>query len=77
MADGLARWTNNRIRSGLNQVNMPHEPLQQVDSIVSARYSCPFSYKAAHDVMISPLPEFIREDQPALYGQVTALEYHQ
>lgn len=72
-ADCLSRWTNNKIRAGLHQVNIPYG---QKDGIVPARYTCPFFYKTAYDVLIKPLPDFVSEDRPAMYPEITAIEYH-
>ena len=75
-ADCLSRWTNNMIRAGLHQVNIPYEMLQQKDGTVPSRYTCPFFYKTAYDVLIRPLPEFVSESKPAMYPEIVAIEYH-
>jgi isopenicillin N synthase-like dioxygenase len=75
-ADCLSRWTNNKIRAGVHQVNVPYEMTQQKDGIVPTRYSCPFFYKAAYDVLVGPLPEFVSKEKPAIYDEITAIEYH-
>lgn len=74
-SDALQRWTNNFIRAGLHQVNLP-AGLKDADSgIVPTRYSYPFFLGPNFDASIGPLPHFVSDDNPANYEEMKYLQY--
>jgi len=75
-ADCLTRWTNNVIRAGLHQVNLPVHMKQMKDGTVPDRYTCPFFLKAGYGTSVGPVPAFISQKQLAAYDEITAIEYH-
>lgn len=74
--DTLQRWTNNLIRAGLHQVNIPPDLKRFTTGVVPRRLSYPFFLEADYDKSVGPLPQFVSEDHPAMYDEITSIQYH-
>ncbi|KAJ5837024.1 gibberellin 20-oxidase [Penicillium robsamsonii] len=70
-------WTNNVITAGIHQVTIPPEMKTRTEGRISARRSCAFFLKADGDASVAPLPQFVTQERPAAYSEMTALDYHQ
>ncbi|KAK9773830.1 hypothetical protein AB5N19_13896 [Seiridium cardinale] len=77
ISDTFQRWTNNDITPGFHQVSAPASHKANAESILPARHSCVFFFKASRNVSVSPLPEFVGADKPAEYDKITALTYQE
>lgn len=77
VSDTFQRWTNNVIRAGLHQVDIPPKMKGLEEGVCPDRYSSVFFFKAYRSTSVGPLPEFVTKDKPALYDECTALEYQQ
>ncbi|KAI9751562.1 MAG: electron carrier [Chaenotheca gracillima] len=77
ISNTFQRWTNDRIRAGLHQVNVPEEMKDQIEGICPDRYSSIFFFKADRNQSVGPLPAFVSSQTPALYKDITALQYQQ
>lgn len=83
ISDMLQRWTNNVIKAGVHQVSVPHSfksnGSERADSptegVIPVRHSVIFFFKPHRETSAGPLPEFVTEDNPAAYDEITALEY--
>lgn len=73
-SDTFERWTNGVIKAGLHRVTMPFD---EMTAMVPERYSCAFFAKASRETSAGPLPQFVTEDRPAMYDEITALEFQQ
>jgi isopenicillin N synthase-like dioxygenase len=74
ISDTLQRWTNNVIKAGVHQVSVPRV-LTMNEGIVPVRHSAIFFFKPDRETSAGPLSEFVTEDNPAAYDEITALEY--
>ncbi|RAK81169.1 isopenicillin N synthase family dioxygenase [Aspergillus fijiensis CBS 313.89] len=70
-------WTNNVLRPGVHQVTIPPTMKHLSSGKIASRRSCAFFLKADRDASVAPLPQFVTEERPAAYGEMTALQYHQ
>jgi len=71
-SDTFQRWTNDVVQAGLHQVTAP----STLDlDILPERYSSVFFFKAGREISVGPLPQFVNADRPAIYDEITALEY--
>ena len=77
ISETFTRWTNATVKAAVHRVEVaPH--LKDLESgIIPQRFSNAFFVKADRDVMVGPLHQFISEKKPALYDDMTALQYHQ
>lgn len=75
ISDTFQRWTNSVIRAGVHQVTVPPGMKDQEDGFCPDRYSGIFFFKAHRDKSAGPLPCFVTDDNPAMYDEITALEY--
>lgn len=75
VSDTFERWTNGVIKAGLHQVSPA--PGEKDKPMLSERYSCVFFAKASRNTSAGPLPQFITEDNPVHYDEITALEFQQ
>lgn len=80
ISDTFQRWTNDFIRAGVHQVwlpsDLPQEVLNNEKYVLPERRSTVFFFKAHRNAMVGPLSEFTTQTQPALYDNITALEFH-
>ena len=76
ISDTFQRWSNNVIRVGLHQVTNPPHLKGLTGGELPERYSSVFFMKAHRDVSVGPLPQFVGTDRPAMYSDITALEFH-
>ncbi|RAH69292.1 isopenicillin N synthase family dioxygenase [Aspergillus aculeatinus CBS 121060] len=76
ISETLQRWTNGRLPAAVHRVELaPHlKTLQQ--GLVPQRFSNAFFVKADREVSVAPLPQFLAPKTPALYEEMSALEYH-
>ena len=76
----MQRWTNDKLFGGLHRVAMP-EALKGTDGsndiIIPGRISIAYLYKAKKSVSVGPIADFVDENNPAKYPEMTGLEYHQ
>jgi isopenicillin N synthase-like dioxygenase len=77
ISDTFQRWTNGVIRAGLHQVSSPPAFKADKDGVLPERHSCVFFFKASRDTSVGPLPEFVSDERPAQYDEITALEFQQ
>ena len=77
ISDTFQRWTNNVIRAGLHQVDVPASMKGLDEGFCPDRYSNIFFLKADRDTSVGPLAEFVTKERPAAYDECTALEYQQ
>lgn len=74
VGDSLQRWTNDRLKSAYHRVTVPKTA--EEDSVIPSRYSIGFFAKPNSGVSLYPLPQFIGEDRPSKYKDLTVDEYH-
>lgn len=72
--DCLQRWTNDHIKAGLHRVVAPQLTCKD-NAIVPERFSLAFFLKAARHESAGPLPFFVDESHPALYDEITTLDF--
>ena len=77
ISDTFQRWTNDVIRAGLHQVDVPTSMKRVDEGVCPDRYSSIFFLKADRNTSVGPLAEFVTKDRPAAYDECTALEYQQ
>lgn len=88
VADTLERWTNGLIKAGIHRVVPPSALLardpglqggeaEKVHSMVSERRSAVMFYRASGGTSVGPMPEFVTIDRPALFEDITAIQYLQ
>lgn len=76
-SETLQRLTNDFIRAGLHQVNVPLTAKGRTEGNLPARYSVPFFFKASRAANVGPIHHFVTEDRPTSYPDMTALEFNQ
>ncbi|EKG12019.1 Major facilitator superfamily [Macrophomina phaseolina MS6] len=76
ISDTCQRLTNDVIRAGVHRVSLPAEMKDRTEGILPERYSSVFFFKASRDTNVGPLPQFVTEDRPAVYKDMTALQFH-
>ncbi len=74
-SDALQRWTNDAIKAGLHQVNVPANLMAASGGVVPRRLSYPFFLGPNFDASIGPLPHFVSEKCPAKYEEMKYLDY--
>ena len=77
ISNTFQRWTNDRIRVGLHQVNVPPSMKGKEEGVCPARCSSIFFFKTHRDTSVGPLPAFTNSSNPARYDDITALQYQQ
>lgn len=63
---------------------MPRSPVlhgadgvtESSEGVIPVRHSAVFFFKPHRETSAGPLSEFVTEDNPAVYDEITALEYH-
>ncbi|KAE8139830.1 Clavaminate synthase-like protein [Aspergillus pseudotamarii] len=80
VSDTFQRLTNDFIRAGVHQVSLPQNlssmPQNSSDHILPERHSTVFFFKAHRECMVGAIPDFVNEQNPAKYDNITALEFH-
>ena len=76
VADTLQRWTNNIVPAGLHQVTVPGDRRNEAGAILQERFSIAYFMKSNREESVGSLPEFVTEERPAEYEQVSAIDYH-
>lgn len=73
----LQRWTNGVLHAGLHQVTIPHDMKEtsQKDEVLPERYSIAYLFKAERQASAGPLAPFVTAERPAIYEDITALEF--
>ncbi|KND86888.1 Flavonol synthase/flavanone 3-hydroxylase [Tolypocladium ophioglossoides CBS 100239] len=77
ISDTFQRWTNDVIKAGVHQVTVPPTMKGLTEGLCQERYSGIFFFKAHRDTSAGPLPHFVTEKRPAVYDEITALQYQQ
>lgn len=79
ISDTFQRWTNGVIKAGVHQVSPPPTYCKSGTNkgMLPERHSCVFFAKASRDTSVGPLPQFVSDENPAQYDEITALEYQQ
>jgi isopenicillin N synthase-like dioxygenase len=77
VSDTLQRWTNDIISAGRHQVSVPPFMKKQTEGDCPERYSAIFFLKAARDASVAPFPQFVTEKRPAVYGEMSALQFQE
>lgn len=77
VGDTLTRWTNGHITGGVHQVTAPEAMKGQSGMVIPSRMSMAYLFKAERNVSVGPLPKFVSPTQPAIYPDITALEFQQ
>jgi len=77
ISNTFQRWTNDVIQAGLHQVAVPESLKQKEAGFCPERYSGIFFFKAHRNTSVGPLPQFVMPERPALYEEMTALQYQQ
>lgn len=86
VADILQRWTNDVLKAGLHRVNVPkevqllgegqgHQADIPLDHILPDRYSMVFFSRPSEEKSAGPIRDFVSKDRPAVYEDISALEY--
>ncbi|KAJ5884031.1 gibberellin 20-oxidase [Penicillium subrubescens] len=71
------RWTNGVVKAGLHQVNVPPHMSTITEGYIPERYSSVFFLKAHREISVGPIEQFVTEERPAIYPDITALQYQQ
>ena len=77
ISDTFQRWTNSVVSAGLHQVSVPPSMKSLDDGICPDRCSSIFFFKAHRNTSVGPLPDFVAPDRPAMYDDITALQYQE
>lgn len=75
VGDTLTRWTNGRIIGGMHQVTVPQTMKGEKGLVIPSRMSMAYLFKAGRDTSVGPLPKFVSADEPAIYPEITAIEF--
>ena len=79
VADILQRWTNDMLRAGLHRVSMPRQfqvdDGMKEDCILPDRYSLAFFCRPSAEKSAGPILDFVSEERPAIYDEISALEH--
>ena len=75
-ADILQRWTNGVLKAGLHQVTVPRQvQIDGTDSMLPPRYSLAFFLRPGDENSAGPIRDFVTEERPACYDEISALEH--
>lgn len=74
-SDTLQRWSNDEFTAGVHQVVLPPQ-MHNLHGDVPVRYSTAFFFKASRGTSVGPLSEFVSEEKPPLYEEMTAMQFH-
>nr|QIW91883.1 OXY4 [Phialomyces arenicola] len=77
IGDTLERLTNGVLRAGLHQVTTPQHMQNRRDEMLPSRRSIAFFLKAHRQMSVGPLSQFVTDDRPSQYEDMTALGYQQ
>ena len=79
VADILQRWTNNVLKAGLHRVSVPRQfqidDEMKEDCILPDRYSLVFFCRPSAEKSAGPMDDFVSEERPANYDEISALEH--
>ncbi|KAK0510872.1 hypothetical protein JMJ35_006424 [Cladonia borealis] len=79
MADILQRWTNDVLKAGLHRVSVPRQFQvdggTEEDCILPDRYSLVFFCRPSAEKSAGPIHDFVSEERPANYDEISALEH--
>ncbi|KAB8276877.1 non-heme dioxygenase in morphine synthesis N-terminal [Aspergillus parasiticus SU-1] len=80
VSDTFQRLTNDFIKAGVHQVFLPQHlalrPELPGEYVLPERHSTVFFFKAHRECMVGSIPDFVNEQMPAKYDDITALEFH-
>ncbi|KAI4233186.1 MAG: hypothetical protein LQ349_004567 [Xanthoria aureola] len=77
VSETLQRWTNGSVPAGLHRVTVPKRFEERGCGMVPERFSVTYFCKADRDANVGALPQFVSNECPAKYEEMTAIEYHQ
>lgn len=77
ISETFQRWTNGKVKAGVHQVTVPPALKGLEQGTLPARYTVAFFVKADRDAFVGALEQFVSGEEPALYENITALEFHQ
>lgn len=77
ISETMQRWTNGVMRGGLHRVTIPPALKAAQEGTIDDRFSIAYFCKANREASVGPFPEFVTEDRPAKYKDMTALQYQQ
>lgn len=79
ISDTFQRWSNNLFLAGVHQVVTPRHLVSKEehveDLIIPERFSTVFFFKASRESMVGSLPPFVSDKAPAVYEDISALEF--
>ena len=75
-SDTFTRWTNASVTAGVHQVNVPQSMVSVTEGCIPERYSSVFFFKAHRETSVGPIDHFVTEKRPAVYPDITALQFH-
>jgi isopenicillin N synthase-like dioxygenase len=75
VADTLERWTNGTLKAGMHRVMQPVRVIEGEKTMIPARWSVPYLFKARRDALVGALPDFVTPNLPSAYESITALEF--
>ena len=79
VADILQRWTNDVSKAGLHRVSVPRqfqvEGEKDEDCILPDRNSLAFFCRPSAETSAGPIHDFVSEERPAIYDEISALEH--
>ncbi|UKZ67464.1 uncharacterized protein TrAtP1_008624 [Trichoderma atroviride] len=67
--------TNGRVIGGMHQVTVPETMKREKGPSILSRMSMAYLFKAGRDTSVGPLPKFVSAEEPAIYPEMTALEF--
>lgn len=76
ISETFQRWTNGKVKAGVHQVTVPPSFKGLEQRMLPARYTVAFFVKADRDAFVGALEQFVSKEEPALYENITALEFH-
>ncbi|CAG9990749.1 unnamed protein product [Clonostachys byssicola] len=74
--DSLQRLTNDTVKAGRHRVTYPPGVDKDSDEMIPERYSMAYFVKADRKTSLLPLKQFITDENPCRYEDVTAWDYN-
>ncbi|PVH95008.1 putative gibberellin 20-oxidase [Periconia macrospinosa] len=75
ISDTFERWSNGVVRAGVHRVDVPPGMKGLESGVCPPRHSSVFFFKATRETSVGPLPEFVTKERPAIFEEMTALEF--
>ena len=75
-SDILQRWTNGVLKAGLHRVSVPRQfQIEGTGYMLPDRYSLAFFQRPGEGKSAGPIRDFVTEDRPVCYDEISALEH--